>query len=112
MPDRMRIPIIGEDVKSSPWFRASTVRTVSVKVACTRQKKHMLRMSLALDGESLINVLTILEEGEEPFPECPSFPRMQKGLGIADQNEAISGAREEDVETLRRVHESNHVGFI
>lgn len=47
-------------------------------------------MPLALDGESLIHVLSLLEESEEPSPEYSTFPGMQKRLRVANQDEAIS----------------------
>ena len=51
----------------------------------------MFGMPLALDRKPLVNVLAFLEESEESFPECSSFPGMQKRLGVANQDEAISG---------------------
>ena len=69
-------------------------------------------MPLTFNGEPLINVLTLFEEGEEPPPECPPFLGMQKRLRIANQDEAISGAREEDVEAFGRVHKADCVGFV
>ena len=78
----VRVP--GGTRRNSPRLCTSTIRTVFIKIACILEQSGTVGVPLALDWESLINVLTLLKKGEETFPESASFPGMQKCMGVAD----------------------------
>ena len=51
-----------------PRLRAPAVRTQIIEITRTLEHDDALGMTLTLDGESLVNVLVLLEERKEPSP--------------------------------------------
>jgi len=66
-------------------------------------------MLLALDWEPVIYMSAMLEHSEQTSPDLPAFTRFHERLGIPDHDEGIAGAREEDIQSFWREHETNVV---
>lgn len=66
-------------------------------------------MPETLDGQSFINMSLRPKHLEELSPQFSAFPRFSECLRIPDHDQSISGSREQNIETFRRVHEPDVV---
>lgn len=64
-------------------------------------------MPFALGGKAVVYVTAISQETKEFRPQVSARFGGFEGSGITDQDEAIACTRFKNIETFRRVHESN-----
>ena len=86
-----RLRVKEKDINDSPWRRATPVWTMMIEVIGTREQDDTFWVPLALDRKTLVYVLAIFEESKEPSPESAAFFGIQERMGVADQDEAVSG---------------------
>lgn len=69
-------------------------------------------MLFTLHWKSIVQMPVGLEQLEEWCPSCGSLLALHERSHIADQNDAIAGAGDQDVESFRGSHEANITGLV
>ena len=64
-------------------------------------------MALAFHWEPIVDVATVLEQIPELSPHRFPFARLEKGLGIPNDDQAVPSSGQEDIQSFRRSHEAN-----
>ena len=66
-------------------------------------------MALAFYWKSIVDVATVLEQIPELSPHRFPLARLEKGLGISNNDQAVPSSGQEDIQSFRRSHEANIV---
>jgi len=64
-------------------------------------------MSFAPDRKPIVNMTALFEQIKKLTPKLSAFASMKECVRISNQDHGITSSGEEDIQTLRRRHESN-----
>lgn len=92
-----------------PGQVASAIRTQQIELGSIFHNRFACRMITANDGETIINMTTLAKQINELAPYFLPFASSSESFSVPDHDQGIPCSGEEDIQTLRRVHESDVV---
>jgi hypothetical protein len=76
------------------------------------QYRLSIFVPFASDGKSVVNLPTKLQEVQEFGPGVFAVASAEESLGIFDHDDRIAGSGRQDIQALKRRHESNIAGCV
>ena len=95
-----------------PWLQAPTVGTLFIEFVWLFDESFAIRVTVALDGKAIVDVVTLFEEGKEILPQLPALASVPEGVEVPNHNEGIASPREENVEPFWGEHEPDVVFWV
>ena len=98
-----------ESARHVPRFSAAAIWTLLIELLRTADKRFTIRVTLAKDRQTLVDVLPIRKHVKELRPQLPSLPRSLECPEVPNHYKPVSRARKENIQTLWGIHEANVV---
>lgn len=90
-----------------PRLRATAIRAVFFEIKRFSKDHRLLRMLIALDGKTIIEVPIFFQELNERSPSPCSLPTFHERIHVTNHDDTTSGPRDQDVKPFRGAHEAD-----